>query len=162
MTKSTIRSNLTQFSPDISVVQSKNLAYVLGETNSYSCHGAPGVSNTAGAALWALDYTLTASQLGIERLYFHEGIGYKYNFVRYPDSLVWARSLISTLPILSVYIYSILCLGSTCHSEPVHPGRIHALQTPRTAHPKRILRRCYHRRSYWPIRTHPGRRAHRQ
>ncbi|EIM91055.1 uncharacterized protein STEHIDRAFT_128057 [Stereum hirsutum FP-91666 SS1] len=82
MTKSTIRSNLTQFSPDISVVQSNNLSYVLGETNSYSCHGAPGVSNTAGAALWALDYTLTASQLGIERLYFHEGIGYKYNFVQ--------------------------------------------------------------------------------
>lgn len=162
MTKSTIRSNLTQFSPDISVVQSNNLSYVLGETNSYSCHGAPGVSNTAGAALWALDYTLTASQLGIERLYFHEGIGYKYNFVRYPDSLVWARSLISTLPILFVCMHSILDLGSTRHPKQVYPGRIHPLQAPRTAHPKRILRRCYHRRSYRPIRKHQGRRAHRQ
>lgn len=40
-----------------------------------------GVSNTAGAALWALDYSLFATQVGISRLHFHEGIGYKYNFV---------------------------------------------------------------------------------
>ncbi|THH14807.1 hypothetical protein EW146_g5586 [Bondarzewia mesenterica] len=82
MTKSTIRGNLTAFSPDIKVVQNTGLAYVLGETNSYSCHGAPGVSNTAGAALWALDYALFASQLGISRVYFHEGVGYKYNFIQ--------------------------------------------------------------------------------
>lgn len=40
-----------------------------------------GVSNTAGGALWALDYSLFATQVGISRLHFHEGIGYKYNFV---------------------------------------------------------------------------------
>ena len=51
------------------------------ETNSIACHGAPGVSNTAGAALWAIDYALYASTIGISELYFHEGIGYKYNFV---------------------------------------------------------------------------------
>lgn len=58
-----------------------NLVYFIRETNSYSCHGAPGVSNTAGAALWTLDYTLFASQIGISRVHFHEGIGYKYNLV---------------------------------------------------------------------------------
>lgn len=51
------------------------------ETNSIACHGAPGVSNTAGAALWVIDYTLFASTIGISELYFHEGVGYKYNFV---------------------------------------------------------------------------------
>ena len=51
------------------------------ETNSIACHGAPGVSNTAGAALWAIDYALYASTIGISELYFHEGIGYTYNFV---------------------------------------------------------------------------------
>lgn len=82
MDKSSIRSNLTGFTSDISAVRSKGLAYVLGETNSYFCHGAAEVSDTAGAALWALDYTLFAATLGIQRVYFHEGIGYKYNFVR--------------------------------------------------------------------------------
>ena len=83
MTKSTIRSNLSSFSPDISVVQQRGLDYIFGETNSYSCHGAPGVSNTAGAALWTLDYALYASQIGISRVHFHHGIGYKYNLVRH-------------------------------------------------------------------------------
>jgi len=63
-----------------------------------TCHGSPGnvkglslnpniihvllgVSNTAGAALWALDYSLFATQVGISRLPFHQGVGYKYNFV---------------------------------------------------------------------------------
>lgn len=82
MSKANIRGNLTAFAPDIAAVRENGLPYVLGETNSFSCHGTPGVSNTAGAALWALDYALFASQLGINRVYFHQGIGYKYNFVR--------------------------------------------------------------------------------
>ena len=45
------------------------------------------MSNTAGAALWTIDYTLQAATLGIEELYFHDGIGYKYNFVCYLISL---------------------------------------------------------------------------
>ncbi|KAJ7274489.1 glycoside hydrolase family 79 protein [Mycena haematopus] len=84
MTKATIRSNLSSYTPDIQATQAKGLDYVLGETNSYSCEraGAPGVSNTAGAALWTLDYALFASQLGISRVFFHEGIGYKYNLIQ--------------------------------------------------------------------------------
>ncbi|KAJ7634965.1 glycoside hydrolase family 79 protein [Roridomyces roridus] len=77
MTKATIRSNLSSFSPDIQAVHGQGLNYVFGETNSYSCHGAPGVSNTAGAALWTLDYALFASQIGATQVYFHEGVGYK-------------------------------------------------------------------------------------
>ncbi|KAG6910003.1 hypothetical protein DXG01_014003 [Tephrocybe rancida] len=82
MTKSTVRGNLSSFTPDIAAARSQGLDYVFGETNSYSCHGAPGVSNTAGASLWALDYVLFATQIGISRVYFHEGIGYKYNLIQ--------------------------------------------------------------------------------
>lgn len=82
MSKAYIRGNLTSFAPDIAAVQQKGLTYVLGETSSIACHGAPGVSDTAAAALWGLDYALFAGQLGIARLYFHQGIGYKYNSVR--------------------------------------------------------------------------------
>jgi len=82
MTKATIRSNLSTFMPDIAASHEKGLDYVLGETNSYSCHGAPGVSNTAGAALWTLDYLLFATQLNISRVFFHDGIGFKYNLIQ--------------------------------------------------------------------------------
>ncbi|KIJ66772.1 glycoside hydrolase family 79 protein [Hydnomerulius pinastri MD-312] len=82
MTKSYIRGNITVFTPDINATFANGLEYILGETNSMSCHGAPDVSNTAGAALWALDYSLFSTQVGISRLHFHEGIGYKYNFIQ--------------------------------------------------------------------------------
>ncbi|KAF9048430.1 glycoside hydrolase family 79 protein [Panaeolus papilionaceus] len=82
MTKSTIRGNISVFTPDVAATRAKGLDYVLGETNSYSCHGAPGVSNTAGAALWTLDYLLYAAQVGISRVFFHVGIGFKYNLIQ--------------------------------------------------------------------------------
>ena len=53
MSKASIRGNLSGFVADIAAVKQTGLTYILGETNSFSCHGAPGVSHTAGAALWA-------------------------------------------------------------------------------------------------------------
>ncbi|EIN04939.1 glycoside hydrolase family 79 protein [Punctularia strigosozonata HHB-11173 SS5] len=97
MTKATIRSNLTEYNADIAAVHAQGLSYILGETNSYACHGAPNVSNTAGAALWLLDYSLYASQIGIERLHIHNGIGYKYNLVQ-PVAL--NRSILDGSPLL--------------------------------------------------------------
>ncbi|KAI0355952.1 glycoside hydrolase family 79 protein [Trametes cingulata] len=80
MSKEAVRSNLTIFEADIAASKARGLDYVLGETNSAACHGTPGVSNAAGAALWAIDYMLQAATLGIQEAYFHEGIGYTYNF----------------------------------------------------------------------------------
>ena len=68
------------------------------ETNSYFNHGVPcelnfeagfhylqrtitAVSDTGGAAVWVVDYTLFAGTLGIANMFFHEGIGFKYNLV---------------------------------------------------------------------------------
>lgn len=47
----------------------------MGETGSVACHGKDGVSNTLGAALWELDYTLTGTVAGINRFFFHMGQG---------------------------------------------------------------------------------------
>ncbi|KAG6879675.1 hypothetical protein C0992_012973 [Termitomyces sp. T32_za158] len=41
MTKSTIRGNLSAFTPDIVATRAQGLDYVFGETNSYSCHIQP-------------------------------------------------------------------------------------------------------------------------
>lgn len=100
MSKAAVRSNLTLFGDDIDATHAQGFTYVLGfvshpsedsiicklipnfsETGSIACHGAPGVSNTAGAALWVIDYTLQAATLGMKEVYFHEGVGFKYNFV---------------------------------------------------------------------------------
>ncbi|KAH8107686.1 glycoside hydrolase family 79 protein [Cristinia sonorae] len=86
MNKANVRGNLTVFNADIAATQQHGLRYIFGETGSIACHGAPGVSNTAGAALWVIDYTLQAATLGITEMFFHEGIGFKYNFFQ-PISL---------------------------------------------------------------------------
>lgn len=98
MTKFTIRGNLTVFVPDIEATFAQGLDYILGETNSYACHGAPGVSNTAGAALWTLDYALFATQLKISRVFFHVGIGFKYSLIQ-PATLT--RSTLDGSPLPS-------------------------------------------------------------
>jgi hypothetical protein len=49
----------------LAIARSSDLPLHLGETNSASCLGQPGVSDTFGSALWAIDYTLSAAQLGL-------------------------------------------------------------------------------------------------
>ena len=71
------------------LAQQFNKEFMMFETNSASCGGFPGVSDSFGSALWAVDYTLHAATLGIKEAYFHEGVGYKYNFVSPSKSAPW-------------------------------------------------------------------------
>ncbi|KAJ7264016.1 hypothetical protein B0H12DRAFT_1102491 [Mycena haematopus] len=96
--KNNIRTNLTQLLPDIAVVRSHGLDYVLGETNSCFGHGAVNTSNVGGAAIWTLDYLLFAGQVGISRAFFHQGVGYKYNAVRMSASPSNGSPLSEPLP----------------------------------------------------------------
>ena len=102
------------------------------ETNSIACHGAPGVSNTAGAALWTIDFTLQAASLGIKELFFHEGIGYKYNFVSIANFL-------QILP-LALLTRDTLTADATYLPEPLD-NRWLPPRSPRAAtHPAAFLR----------------------
>lgn len=47
--------------------------YRLAETNSFFAHGAPGVSNAFGAALWAVDFLFENAQNGSSGVNFHGG-----------------------------------------------------------------------------------------
>ncbi|KAJ7459672.1 hypothetical protein FB451DRAFT_555497 [Mycena latifolia] len=94
--KDNIRGNLTQLLPDIAVVRSHGLDYVLGETNSCFGHGAVNTSNVGGIATWTLDYLLFAAQVGVSRAFFHQGVGYKYNAIQ-PVTLT--RSTIDGSPL---------------------------------------------------------------
>ncbi|KAJ7695982.1 glycoside hydrolase family 79 protein [Mycena rosella] len=94
--KDLIRGNLTELLPDIAVVHSHGLDYVLGETNSCFGHGAVNTSNVGGIAIWTLDYLLFAAQVGVSRAFFHQGVGYKYNAIQ-PVTLT--RSTIDGSPL---------------------------------------------------------------
>lgn len=96
VSKPNIRRGLDALRDDIAAVKSKGLEYVLGEANSFTCHGAAGVSNVASSAVWALDYLLYSAQIGISRVYFHQGVGYKFNFLQ-PTSLT--RSPLDNSPL---------------------------------------------------------------
>ncbi|KAI8959681.1 glycoside hydrolase family 79 protein [Daldinia sp. FL1419] len=54
------------------------IPYILGETNSLFHQGRPGLSDTFGAALWAVDFALHCAAAGIGRVHFHMGTNYRY------------------------------------------------------------------------------------
>jgi hypothetical protein len=47
----------------------------IDEANSVACAGQPHVSDTFGAALWALDFSLLAAREGVSGINFHGGLG---------------------------------------------------------------------------------------
>ncbi|KAB5576335.1 family 79 glycoside hydrolase [Coniochaeta sp. 2T2.1] len=54
--------------------------YVVGECNSLYGGGAAGLSDTFGAALWVMDFTLYAASTGvIKRLHYHQSNGAPYS-----------------------------------------------------------------------------------
>ncbi|KIR53357.1 hypothetical protein I315_03947 [Cryptococcus gattii Ru294] len=77
MDKDTVRANLTTRADGLKAVKSHGLQYVFTLTGS--SHGQPGTSNTAEGALWAIDWLLQLASMGIERMHFHHGVGFRYN-----------------------------------------------------------------------------------
>ena len=56
-----------------------NVPFILGETNSLYNEGAPGLSNSFGAALWGVDFNLYCASQGIRRTHMHQGLDYRYD-----------------------------------------------------------------------------------
>ncbi|QSZ32379.1 hypothetical protein DSL72_001953 [Monilinia vaccinii-corymbosi] len=73
MSHSGIVRNLAPLGNDAKAATAVGKQYVLGETNSVARGGAAEVSPTFGAAIWTLDYTLHATTLNIDTVYFHHG-----------------------------------------------------------------------------------------
>lgn len=76
---SILYTNVSQYIPQQRAAVAAGAPLVFGETNSVSCGGKTGVSDTFGAALWTLDYTLMSASLGIEQIYFHLGDQSQYS-----------------------------------------------------------------------------------
>ncbi|PRP87261.1 hypothetical protein PROFUN_01523 [Planoprotostelium fungivorum] len=85
----------------------------LGETNSVSCQGYGSVSDTFGAALWALDWTMNTVYTHFSGLYWHSHKGAPYNFVQYDGERAVAKPLY-----YAMYFYSLFAGRSYTLSSP--------------------------------------------
>jgi hypothetical protein len=63
---------------ELSALAYTGIPYILGEANSLSKQGQPGLSNTFGAALWGVDFNLWCASVGIRRVHMHQGTSYRY------------------------------------------------------------------------------------
>ncbi|KAG6896443.1 hypothetical protein C0992_008232 [Termitomyces sp. T32_za158] len=59
--------------PSSSLAQSVGKPFIMFETNSATCGGLPGISDSFGAALWALDYGLTMAASNFSHALLHVG-----------------------------------------------------------------------------------------
>jgi hypothetical protein len=68
-------SVVTQSQALLAAAQANHMAdgYRWGEMNSYSGHGAAGVSNAYASALWSIDFMLTTAEYGSSGVNFHGG-----------------------------------------------------------------------------------------
>jgi hypothetical protein len=71
--------NVSQYIPQIAAADRAGIPLVMGETNSVSCSGRSGISDTLGAALWAVDYVLLGASLGLQKTFFHLGAQSEYS-----------------------------------------------------------------------------------
>lgn len=70
----TFTSENVKITQEVAKGAASGLKLYLDETNSVSCGGSSGVSNTYGAALWAVAYILSAAQDGAIGTNFHGGL----------------------------------------------------------------------------------------
>jgi hypothetical protein len=80
-----------------------NTPHLQAKTDNYLSHGIPGLSNTAEAAIWATDYLLKSASMGIERLHFHHGFGFRYNMFQPTAGADDGLNLTSRAHILPAY-----------------------------------------------------------
>ena len=61
---------LAQF---VAMAEAKGVPFVVGESNSVSCGGGAGVSNTFASSLWVPHFLAELSKGGVERVNIHGG-----------------------------------------------------------------------------------------
>jgi hypothetical protein len=87
--------NVSQYIPQIAAADHAGIPLVMGETNSVSCGGRSGISDTFGAALWVVDYVLLGASLGLQKIYFHLGAQSEYSAFT-PESYTYKNERLSS------------------------------------------------------------------
>ncbi|KAI5309961.1 hypothetical protein KEM55_002048 [Ascosphaera atra] len=76
-----------EFAPFIENARQLGKEFVFGETNSANQGGVEGLSDTYGAALWLIDYTMQAVKHGVKHLLFHHGTIGQCGYCWWQDSV---------------------------------------------------------------------------
>ncbi|KAK6352990.1 hypothetical protein TWF696_004980 [Orbilia brochopaga] len=74
-----LKAQLANYDADIAAAVAAGGRFSFAEANSVSCSGAPGVSDTFGAALWLVNYALAAAAKSVERVYIHSTLTTAYS-----------------------------------------------------------------------------------
>lgn len=66
-----MQDTVSTLKPRLQLAKSKNLPYILGETNAISNLPPPQIGKAFAMALWGLDYMFTAADMGVDAMNFH-------------------------------------------------------------------------------------------
>ena len=79
------------FANAVAVAQAAGKPFLMMETNTASCGGFPGISDSFGAALWGLDYGLQMAyhnfsgallHVGGQNVYYNVSVGPSYQLIK--------------------------------------------------------------------------------
>jgi hypothetical protein len=92
----------------VTAAHAAGMTFRLGEMNSVSCGGAPGVSDTYASALWAADAVMQLASVGVDGVNFHGGapaggVSHYAAFVIGADGEPTVRPLYYALRLLSLF-----------------------------------------------------------
>lgn len=73
LTHSFSQQQVAKYLPSTAIAQQSGKQFLMSETNSGSCGGWAGLSDSFGAALWALDYGLTMAHSNFTGALLHVG-----------------------------------------------------------------------------------------
>jgi hypothetical protein len=95
--------SLAQWQIDgVNASKATNIPILLGEFNTASCGGIPGISDTFAATLWAMDYALQLASIGYQGVFIHtREAGITYNLFDPDGSEAWTTmpTYYSLLPV---------------------------------------------------------------
>ena len=98
-----IRGQMLRLSPYVLEITSRGIEFWIGEGNSASCGGMPGVSDTFGAALWAADFLPTLARNNVSGFNFHGGPGGVYPPIAFDAGRLEVRPLYYGLLLFSAF-----------------------------------------------------------
>ena len=88
-----VGGQLEKLAPFIEATTKRSIEFWIGEGNSASCGGMPGVSDTFAAPLWAVDFLATLSKGGVSGMNFHGGPGGSYPPIAFDNGVLQTRPL---------------------------------------------------------------------
>ncbi|KAK6541345.1 hypothetical protein TWF694_007159 [Orbilia ellipsospora] len=118
-------NTLSGYIPQVAAAENAGAKFAMGETNSVSCSGRAGVSDTLASALWLVDYALLGASLGIRRAFFHTTPNGAYSAVipkPYKQKTATYSGGFLPLAYGAYFVSEILSSENTLHVQPIQYG----------------------------------------